>query len=669
VWWLLFAFLCTLMVVIGFETALHFLGPAIDGPFQLYNSLRRIAAGQTGGVDFQFFHGLAIPYLHYPFYRLLGGSFLASEITRELVSVVLYPLVVFAFLRFFIRGWTRLAAWCAIVMAASIALRMTSLLVAVNSLLGVRSAVPTLIPVVLCLGVSRNARRALAGVAIGLALALGTEQGLAIVAALIVSTVVVAWRSGDRVAYVVDAMVEVAIGVVVLLAVLFVIGGAAGMRQALDYNFRLVPLDQYWYFGAPPNLFLGSWGSLPKMLPTIPRIPLTILAGMVTVWIFLRRTVRAANPAEERERFAFSVLALYGLISCASLLGTYVHAYVQPLLRVLLLLGAVHLDRFFPVRDQRLGRTPLLGVSRSIVHTSVATLLIMIAVVPSVFVTVFVTIPHVVRAHVIRREGGVYAGIWPKTIIGGRAIVDAHRHADGSLPTMWSTYAGLLEAHYGTFQPGFDYIIHALGPANRATYVEDFRRDRPELVQTVKPTYTQYEPWIESTSWDFYAELLQHYALIGGTPWSFFWQRQAVAAPPPQEVWSAQVPADANAIDLPAPPGNDGVVLLQAELTYRVRNPLHVLPVIGATPRYLIHIENAAHMTAVTLDPYVQVSRIPILAYRGRAPRLVWNAFSLLPGARIDVTQVRLSFVPVEGANTQWLQDLFLRQTGQAPDQ
>ena len=43
------------------------------------------------------------------------------------------------------------------------------------------------------------------------------------------------------------------------------------------------------------------------------------------------------------------------------------------------------------------------------------------------------------------------------------------------------------------------------------------------------PMYTQYEPWIEDTSWDFYSELLQHYKLIGGTQWSFFWQRQADA--------------------------------------------------------------------------------------------------------------------------------------------
>ena len=85
-WAVLFCLLSSLNVVGGLETALHFNGSAIDGPFQLYNALRRIAAGQTGGFDFQFFHGLAIPYLHYVPFLLFGGTFQASEVTRQLCT-------------------------------------------------------------------------------------------------------------------------------------------------------------------------------------------------------------------------------------------------------------------------------------------------------------------------------------------------------------------------------------------------------------------------------------------------------------------------------------------------------------------------------------------------------------------------------------------------------
>ena len=105
-------------------------------------------------------------------------------------------------------------------------------------------------------------------------------------------------------------------------------------------------------------------------------------------------------------------------------------------------------------------------------------------------------------------------------------------------------------------------------------------------------------------------------------------------------------------------------MLLQAELTYTVKNPLRALPIVGTLPRYLVAIENAAHAQPTTLNPYVTTSRFPIVAYRGRPVRLTWNAFSLLPGAKIEVSAVKLSFFPLADANLAWLQKLFEKQTG-----
>src|SRR5262249_33948135 len=159
---------------------------------------------------------LGIPYLHYIQFRLLGGTVLAAEITNELTSVVLYPITVVVFLRFFIKDWTRVAAWAAIVMAGSIALRMTSVLGAGNRLLGIRSTMPVLLSVVLCLSVNRVARTLLTGVCLGLVLVLGTEQGLAIILALGLATGVVALRSRARVTYLAETAAAIAIGAAML---------------------------------------------------------------------------------------------------------------------------------------------------------------------------------------------------------------------------------------------------------------------------------------------------------------------------------------------------------------------------------------------------------------------------------------------------------------------
>jgi hypothetical protein len=330
----------------------------------------------------------------------------------------------------------------------------------------------------------------------------------------------------------------------------------------------------------------------------------------------------------------------------------------------------VALDRRIPVRDARLGRAAVLGVSPSIVGIAAGVFLLMLAVVPSVVTTTFVTIPHLVREHIAEGKGLSYAGIWPETIADGQAVLDAHRHADGTPPTLWSTYAGLLEARNGIVHPSFDYIIHALGPNNRVQYLADFRRTRPELVQTVAPLYTQYEPWIESTSWDFYANLLENYRLAGGTPWSFFWERASSPNPAAQEVWSGDVPPGASSIALPAPPGSDGIMLLQVQMDYEITNPLHILPVVGSLPRYLVKADDGAvQLHPVTLNPYVRSSRFPLIARQGKSAKLSWSTFSLLPGARIDVRRIRLSFVPVSEANLPWLHQLYERQSGAGPDQ
>lgn len=589
---------------------------------------------------------------------MLGGTFIASELTRQLVSSVLYPLSVLLFFRFFIRDWTRTLAWAAMVMAASIVLGMTSVLIAVNSLAGVRSTLPMLFPIVLSFPVPRPVRITFAGLTLGGALVLGTEQGLAVAVALAVVTVIVAWGSNRRAEWLTDAATIIAIGIVTLAGALVAMGGLNGMRAALDYNFRLVPLDQFWYFGAPPNPFLSTWSVVPRMLEEVPRIPIALLAGVAVlignVWL-LRREV---NRPREREQFAFTVLASYGVISCASLLGSFVPVYVQPLLRVLLLLVAVSLDRvLFSVRPP--------GVRRAIAVAAPA--LMIVVLVQSGFMTVVRLVPHVIREHLLGGQGAMFSGIWPATIIASQGFLDAHRGPGGRPPTLWSTYAGLLEARNGLFQPSTDRIIHALGPAGRAKYVSDFVRARPEVVQTVSPRYREYEAWIESMSWDFYAELLRQYDVFGETPWSLMWERRNTPLAPPLFVWSTTVPVGADSVQLPTVPvvaNAPPVVLLQVELAYRTRNPWHLLPIVGSLPRYLVRARGAIQRDAVSIDPYTTTTRFPIVVTRGTAPVLSWRTFSLLPGASLVVTSVEISAVPVSGRDAPWLNALVSLQSG-----
>src|SRR6266536_5241521 len=74
------------------EHATVFTGSPADGIFQLLSPLRRLAAGQTPGHDFQFFHGIGTLFLHYPLFAAAGGNLFAAELARwflaPLVSVL-----------------------------------------------------------------------------------------------------------------------------------------------------------------------------------------------------------------------------------------------------------------------------------------------------------------------------------------------------------------------------------------------------------------------------------------------------------------------------------------------------------------------------------------------------------------------------------------------------
>jgi hypothetical protein len=659
-WGIGFGLIPLMLVSLGIETALHFSDEPIDGPFQLYNALRRILAGQQGGVDFQFFHGIGIPYLAYIPFRLMGGTFAASELSRQLLATLAGPVVVLAVFRVFTGNWRRAFTLSTIVLALSIALGLRPMVLAINSLLSIRTALPTLIPALWILPIGRRWRSMLTGAAIGGSILLGTEQGLAVLAAFLIVSAVLVWRAPQRVPVILETAIALAAMVVTVTGVTLVIGGLAGMKGALYYNLKLVPMDQYWYFGSPPNVFLTGWNSVGRLMMDQPRIPAAILIGIVVVAYQLRRTWIESAVDADRRHAAITLLVLYGLIACASLLGIFLVSYVQPLIRALLIVGAMALDSWLqkrttskPARAQRAWLS--LGTAATL------SLLAMANAAPTMMRQFVITFPHVISAHVFGREGMRLEDYWPNTLAIGQRILDAHRGPDGKPPVVWSTYAGLLEARNGLFHPDVDYIIHVLGPANRAKYVEDFRAVRPALVQTVLPSFSQYEPWIEQTSWDFYAELLRNYRALEATPWSIFWERLPTPADSARVFWSSAVTAGARSVDVilpPAPTGRADAMLVQIELTYRVRNPLGKLPIVGALPRYIVTTSGAITPAPVTLDPYVTTTRFPLVALGGQRIRLAFATYSLLPGASLEVTGIRAAQIPITRGNFPWLRNL-----------
>lgn len=672
VWVVLLLVFSLASLVVAFEAAMHFNGIAIDGPFQLFDALRRIQAGYRPGVDFQFFHGMGMPFVFYWLYRLLGGGLGGSELSRQLITTGVYPLVFLAFFRAFSKDWTRAVCLSVAAMAISWLLKFSVLMYAAVGMLGIRSAFATLLPVALYLAPTRRSRAIAGGLTLGAALFFSTEQGIAVTLAYVIVAGVAFVRTRNRRARAIESAATLVLAVLALVVLEMLVGGYAGMRGALRYNFSIVPKEQYWYFGVPPNSFIPSWSALLPGLVRIWPIGLALLLGLLaSLWYLVRlwRTGESDESEGERRAFALASLPIYGVISCGSILGAVSLPYVQPLWRALLIIALVELNRAATAYSAaRSNRGPSLGVPRPLALGTILLSGYTILTTPLIATTIYIAAVHIPRDHIFGHRGFIASGIWPNTVRDGQAIIDKHRGPHGEPPVLWSTYAGLIESMNGIFNPSFDYIIHALGDANRQAYVNKFRAIRPTLVQTMIPTYSSYEPWIEHMNWEFYDELLKSYSVAGTTPWSFYWERRAAPAPDPELVATLPVSPNDTSLALPPVPATapSPMSALEVEIEYTVHNPLHALPLFGPMPRYIVGVNGTYNDTPVSLDPSAMRARFLVFVAPSQRPVLQFHTFSLVPKASYRPTLVRVYRRTTDAGNQLWMMSMYQRLTATA---
>jgi hypothetical protein len=636
---------------------MHFDSYAMDGPFQLFNALRRISVGQRIGETFQFFHGPGIPYLFFPSYAGAGRTFIAAELSRQLITVGLFLVSTLAVSRALTGAWRKALPMAVIAIVVMVEFRLDALTYPLNSLLGVRSTMPLVVGVHLLTRSPGRRADLERGVLLGLALLLGTEQGIAALAGLALARAAMAVRQDGWRSHVRHFGVEAGAAVVSFLAAVVILAGSNTL-SVLRFNFSEVPKDQLWYFGAPPNAFLSRWAEIPPMMAQRPRWWVAILAAMIVaglgVW-------RADKTSDSRRPLANVFLVLYGLLSLTSMLGLFIPAYAQPATRVavLVLLGWIFAS--WPRWEEHLPSR--LRAARPALPILAAILVIGLSFArePQAMTGIARAPVHVIRDHLLGGQRAQMSNAWVETQIAGLAQVERLRRSLGHAPVIWSTYAGLLEWQAGVFHPATDYIIHALGPRRRAEYATEFVRDKPDLVQTIRPGYIWYEEWLEGAHWDFYRPLLERYDVAATGPWSFFWTRRADALPSGPVLLDMAVPSGAATISTASQLDPDSVGLFEVRVRYHTHNPLGALPILGGLPRYLIDLVGSEDRYPISLAPYATERSFPVVV-RGGSPIVIRSRVaSLIGGARLTLDSVRIERIPVSRANGLWLDDFVTR--------
>jgi len=655
--------------------SLQFDGFPADGPFQLFNPLRRIADGQVPGVQFQFFHGLGVPFLHYPIFWLFGKSIFASEMSRYLTSLFCYlgSLWVFAYV-VARRDWRLTLYFVALAICISEFLNLhtlagpgNGLVVPGNSLLGVRSTLPIISFALLISRVRPRLKAILMGACLALALFFGTEHGLALLASFtLISLVILASsilaghtssvKESLNLRFFLIAFISAGFSIALIYLTLC---GFKGGVQALRYNLVEVPKDQFWYFGVPPNDFASALGDF---LHTSGKGVVLIL--VITAWLgvtFLTVVKSARSRSLSFYQLTTGIMLSYAILSCSSCLGILDSGYLAPMARVAIL--ALLMTIF---REGWVGRA-----AREIKAQS-GPLKIGIPVAAALalgigFVTVsMLAVKKLPQLNLVlsRRPAAQLSILWGKYLEQVTRAIDSRQAAEGKL-TIWSTYAGLLEEHYKAFNPTDDYIIHALGPERRKHYLATFDAEKPEIVQTIRRSLfmqyannRNYELWLRNTSWDFYESVLRNYDILTVTDRSILWQRKAGPWASPDESYDC-FPAGQGSeyFDIPRQYTSSRFGIIVVKLRYHVSNPWARMPVLGALPRFFVTFEGAAADLPVSLPPYAKEAQFPVMFHQGTTPRLRFQTFSLMPGASYTVDEIQVKTIELTEKQAIFLED------------
>ncbi len=348
-WSIMFA-LPLLYVVLAYLQASYFDGYPYDGPFQHLYPLREMDKGFFPGIDFNFFHGTAIPYLNYIAYKLVGGGIFGALFSAKLTQFLsVYIGLMFLCSRLFsINSW-HLAFFAIFGIIASETYFIGLAPLWDVSSFGIRTVAGLLVAGIL-VSPPRNqfiALALLAAVCV-LGVLMGTEQGFYCAGAIVLVILLTNYCHGMWHRIVCAALFSVgfALG---LLAFVYL---AFGSIDSLLF-IKNVADDQVWYYGAPPVLFLRSLSEIYSNSHYHFLLKIVVFSIAVLVIVLTSHKKGVISDAQYR---AVLFLMLWGWMGLTSNFSMVAYHYSEPLLRsiliaiILLTLSYIEINKTFITR-------------------------------------------------------------------------------------------------------------------------------------------------------------------------------------------------------------------------------------------------------------------------------------------------------------------------------
>ena len=557
----------------------------INGDFQTYNPLRRMAAGEAAGKDFQPYMGLGITYITYLPFKLMGGTFSASKFSAQLMHMWLFGIgsfVLFLLLRF---KWqtafalaflTQLYAilctdylglfqmnWQIAETALPFAQTFKALSSAENSCLGIRVALPLLTAgwLLFFRNFIGNKLAIIWGIIAGAQFSWSNDYGSTSMLALSFCYLIFLSNNWKERGLHFIALILGGVFVFTLATNFYPLA-------ALNYNFGGVAKDQFWYF------MLDDEGKVFSLMQYVKAKRIFILAGISAAFVVgIFGYCLRSKKADLRDILFLYVLGCSlaaGLLSTIG--GGIMERYFSASLRLLPFAGLWMLLHF--VKLPKLGFIPAFAVVVGIGFHFIFN--------PISFWNIDDEIAVRTNNHYFYSEWA--GGYLPNS---QKKEIELAKKMEGK--SIFSTYSSLMDAASGNFQPsGIDYIIHALGRENRAEYLKLFAESKPDYITTPNELWTLWEVWSRRVNWWFYREMIRQYAPVDATEYHVVWQRRSKPLDVTTQINQASCSIKNNQLHLTDTLKN-GTYYIELQVGFHVDLKSSCVPLIGN--RALLTIE------------------------------------------------------------------------------
>lgn len=618
-------------------TAISFDCQHTNGCFQMYNPLRRLAAGQIPGYDFQFFYGVGTALLHYPLFWLAGSDLLSSEISKIMLSPLLFIAVTVSFSRAVLRSWRR-SFFAAAVIGSLSSLLFPAIFFDDHHLFGVRAAVPVAAGCLLLYLLRRRIVRswllsALMAVLSAASFFVSPDQGVSMI---IGSVIAITVFSGAKLSTVKSLGFFVAVCLLTILA-LFGITSGVWLFEPLRYHLFVSRLDHFWLFGAVPGGFFGS----ENFFSGRAYIPISYGLSVVV----LIALVKYKKSIERSALVTASYLLAYGVFSTAAVLGYERVEYFHALYWCMALVALLLLHQL-KIVHKKIARHKAFAVA-------ILALLAFGAMTHRTVIAWSELWEAKGRSVGVQALGVTMSPRWTEHIIAADTMID---EGDGRMP-IWSTFSGPTEASLDIFNPASDYMFHSQGPEARQRYYSSFSETQPQLVRTTD-NEKYFEYWLSSTYWPFYEMLLDNYSVMfknyGGALWvrnDRPWRERA------DDEWEGRLEIEDNAIILPA--NKAGAAIMAIRIEYEIRNPWRSFPVIGGLPRYHLHAsaKEYIHPYYYSLPSYAEQFIFPVYLRENQpVVRYAARAQYFLPFVDVALKSAQYRYIETSPENINFFQ-------------